>query len=102
MKQLLQKIKADKFIQKFTDNKVDKRAYKKFSKAFTKKLNFFKPQLSNSELIIKDGIFNKEFKVPHNWLYIQSNQKVENMPDQLLLCITCQQLGKDGEGVYRF
>ena len=89
--------KADKFIQKFTDNKVDKRAYKKFSKAFTKKLNFFKPQLSNSELIIKDGIFNKEFKVPHNWLYIQSNQKVENMPVSFFSALPVSSLEKMGK-----
>lgn len=89
--------KADKFIQKFTDNKVDKRAYKKFSKAFTKKLNFFKPQLSNSELIIKDGIFNKEFKVPHNWLYIQSNQKLENMPVSFFSALPVSSLEKMGK-----
>ena len=89
--------KADKFIQKFTDNKVDKRAYKKFSKAFTKKLNFFKPQLSNSELIIKDGIFNNEFKVPHNWLYIQSNQKVENMPVSFFAALPVSSLEKMGK-----
>lgn len=93
--------KADKFIQKFTDNKVDKRAYKKFSKAFTKKLNFFKPQLSNSELIIKDGIFNKEFKVPHNWLYIQSNQKVENMPVSFFSALPVSSLEKMGSAEYK-
>ena len=76
----LEKDGLDKFIQKLADNRVDKRAYKKLSKEFTKKLNFFKPQASNSGLIIKDGIFNKDFKIPHDWLYIQSNQKFENMP----------------------
>ena len=91
--------KADKFIQKFTDNKVDKRAYKKFSKAFTKKLNFFKPQLSNSELIIKDGIFNNEFKVPHNCLYIQSNQKVENMPVSFFAALPVSSLEKMGRSI---
>ena len=49
------------------------------------------------ELIIKDGIFNKEFKVPHNWLYIQSNQKVENMPVSFFSALPVSSLEKMGK-----
>lgn len=93
----IEKDETDKFIQQLMDNKVDKRAYNKLSKEFTKKLQFFKPQASDSELVIKDGIFNKDFKIPHNWLYIQSNQKLEATPISFFSALPLSSLEKIGK-----
>ena len=41
--------------------------------------------------------FNNEFKVPHNWLYIQSNQKVENMPVSFFAALPVSSLEKMGK-----
>lgn len=88
---------SDEFIKKLTNTKIDKRAYKKLSKDFTRKLEFFKPQNSNANLVIKDAIFKKDFKVPHDWIYIQSNQKIEATPISFFSALPMSAIEKIGQ-----
>lgn len=88
---------SDEFTKILMDTKINKRSYKKLSKDFTRKLEFFKPQASNADLVIKDTIFKKDFKVPHDWLYIQSNQKINDTPMSFFSALPMAAIEKIGQ-----
>ena len=44
-------------------------AYKKANRNFARSVQFFAPQASNEPLLIKDTVFQKEYRVPHTWMY---------------------------------
>jgi hypothetical protein len=45
-------------------------AYKKANRNLARSLEFFAPQSGSEPLTIKDTVFQKEYRVPHDWLYV--------------------------------
>lgn len=55
----------------------DMASYKKISKTFLKDIKFFLPELNNNPLKIHSKLMNKDYSIPHDWLYCYSQNKFE-------------------------
>ena len=88
----------DNFYSNFSNHTIDQKQFKSISEDFRNSIKFF-PQVATPQLSISDRVFNQDFNIPSDWLYVQTSQSIENIPVTFFVALSKNSLEKVMEEV---